>query len=154
MTIRNKKDFLAGLLFIFIGAGAAAVSQENEMGQLSRMGPAYFPCILGVGLALLGAVLSIRALIVKPEGSEGDLETVHWGVLLCILGSTALFALTLLQLGLILAMAILITVSSFAYSRWRAKEIAVLIVVLCAACWAIFVLGLGMQIPVLPWFMK
>lgn len=154
MTIKNKKDFFSGLLFIFIGAGAAAVSQENEMGQLSRMGPAYFPCILGVSLALLGAALSIRALIVPAAGSEGELEHVHWGVLLCILGSTALFALTLLSLGLILAMAILITVSSFANAHWKAKEIAVLIAVLCAACWAIFSLGLGMQFPVLPWFMN
>ena len=152
MLIKNQKDFWAGILFICFGLGAVVVARENALGTLSRMGPAYFPTILGAMLAILGAVVSLRALVVRAPDGSGDLEGVSWGVLGFVLGSVAVFALTLLSCGLLISMALMVAVSSLANPSWRVKELAVLIVVLCVACWAIFVFGVGMQIPVWPTF--
>ena len=69
-------------------------------GTLSRMGPGFFPTALGVILALLGCCLSLRALLFSGYG-DGSLEGVNWGVLGFILGSVAVFAVSLLELGVL-----------------------------------------------------
>ena len=53
MLNKNQKDFWAGILFVIFGIGTVVVAQENALGTLSRMGPAYFPTILGAMLALM-----------------------------------------------------------------------------------------------------
>lgn len=154
MQIKHEKDFWSGIFFILIGLLAVIFAQENSMGTLSRMGPAYFPTILGVGLVLLGLVISVRALVVKPKPGESyRLEPVHWGVLLFVLGGVACFALALLSLGLIIALALMIAVASLASPLSRRREVGILIIVLCAVCWGVFVYGLGFQVPVLPTFL-
>ena len=151
MMIKNKKDFWAVIFFIAFGAGAAVVAQENALGTLSRMGPGFFPTALGVILALLGCGLSLRALILSGA-ADGALEKVHWGVLLCILGSVAVFAVALLELGVLLSIALMIVLSSLASGRFRAGEVGVLTVFMCLLCWLIFIFGVGLQVPVLPAF--
>ena len=150
--IKNKKDFWAGIFFIAFGAGAAVVAQENALGTLSRMGPGFFPTALGVILALLGCGLSLRALLLSGTG-DGSLEKVHWGILLCILGSVAVFAVTLLEFGVLLSIALMIVLSSLASGRFRAGEVGVLTVFMCLLCWVIFIFGVGLQVPVLPAFL-
>ena len=146
--IKNKKDFWAGIFFIAFGAGAAAVAQENALGTLSRMGPGFFPTALGVILALLGCCLSLRALLFSGCG-DGSLG----GVLGFILGSVAVFAVSLLELGVLLSIALMIVISSLASGRFRAREVAVLTVFMCLLCWVIFIFGVGLQVPVLPAFL-
>ena len=120
MTIKNNKDFWAGALFMLFGIGAAVVAQENELGTLSRMGPGFFPTALGLILALLGAVISVRALV-EPVANEtdGQISPVQWGVLFFILGSVALFALSLLTVGLLGSITILVVTSSLAAGKDR-----------------------------------
>ena len=140
------------IFFIAFGAGAAAVAQENALGTLSRMGPGFFPTALGVILALLGCCLSLRALLFSGYG-DGSLEGVNWGVLGFILGSVAVFAVSLLELGVLLSIALMIVISSLASGRFRAREVAVLTVFMCLLCWVIFIFGVGLQVPVLPAFL-
>ena len=127
------------------------MAQENALGTLSRMGPGFFPTALGVILTLLGCGLSLRALLLSGAG-DGSLEKVHWGVLLCILGSVAVFAVTLLEFGVLLSIALMIVLSSLASGRFRAGEVGVLTVFMCLLCWLIFIFGVGLQVPVLPAF--
>jgi len=152
MTIKNEKDFWAGVLFMLLGIGAAIVAQENELGTLSRMGPSFFPTVLGVILAFLGAVISLRALMGSVVSKDGRIAPVHWGVLLFVLGSVALFALSLLTLGLLASIAILVVTSSLAVgkigARW--KEVGVLTIFLATLCWVVFGYGIGLQVPVWP----
>ncbi len=153
MIIKHQKDFWAGVLFIAFGLLAVIVAQENAMGSLSRMGPAYFPTILGAVLIVLGTLISLKALFFKPsDPNQSHIEPVHWGVLFFILGGVACFALALLSLGLLIALALMIAVASLASPMSRRKEVGVLIVVLCAVCWGVFVYGLGFQVPVWPSF--
>ena len=56
MSIRNPKDFWAGLLYVVLGLAAVYIAQDYEMGTATRMGPGYFPTLLGGFLALIGVV--------------------------------------------------------------------------------------------------
>ena len=65
MKIKNGKDFWAGLMFISFGLGFALVAQNYPMGSAVRMGPAYFPTVLGALLAVLGGAILFRAFVSK-----------------------------------------------------------------------------------------
>src|SRR5262249_51599247 len=65
MRVTNGKDFWAGLMFISFGLGFMYVSGNYPMGTAVRMGPAYFPTVLGGILAVLGAVVFFRAFVSK-----------------------------------------------------------------------------------------
>src|SRR5438309_5604902 len=86
MKITNGKDFWAGVMFIAFGLGflllaigppAFLVELAKQfdykleygysMGNAVRMGPAYFPTVLGGILAVLGAVVLLRAFLSKIE---------------------------------------------------------------------------------------
>jgi len=67
MKIKAPKDFWAGLLFVAFGMGFLAVSQTYRMGTAFRMGPAYFPSILGGLLAFLGASILFRSFTVAGQ---------------------------------------------------------------------------------------
>jgi hypothetical protein len=67
MHIKNGKDFWAGLMFMGFGLGFAAVAQNYPMGSAVRMGPAYFPTVLGAMLAVLGGMVFFRAFVSKFE---------------------------------------------------------------------------------------
>ena len=61
-AIRHPKDFVAGLIFLAFGIAAIALSSGYPLGTAARMGPGYFPRILGILLVVLGAALTLRAL--------------------------------------------------------------------------------------------
>ena len=67
MHIKNGKDFWAGLMFIGAGLSFMLVSQNYPMGSAVRMGPAYFPTVLGGLLAVLGAMVLFRAFVSRIE---------------------------------------------------------------------------------------
>ena len=61
---RNPKDFWTGLLYILFGSSAILIARDYGMGTAVRMGPAYFPNILGGLLIVIGAISVIRSFIV------------------------------------------------------------------------------------------
>jgi hypothetical protein len=65
MKVTNGKDFWAGLMFMSFGLGFMYVSRDYSMGTAVRMGPAYFPMVLGGMLTVLGAVVFFRAFVSK-----------------------------------------------------------------------------------------
>lgn len=67
MQIKNGKDFWAGLMFVGAGLSFMLVSLNYPMGSAVRMGPAYFPTVLGGMLAVLGAMVFFRAFVSKFE---------------------------------------------------------------------------------------
>jgi hypothetical protein len=67
MQIKNGKDFWAGLMFAGFGLGFMLVALNYPMGSAVRMGPAYFPTVLGGMLAILGAMVFFRAFVSKFE---------------------------------------------------------------------------------------
>ena len=146
LTIRHPKDFIAGLLFIALGAGAIVISADYTLGTAAHMGPGYFPRMLGILLVIIGAVLSLRALRLRGE----SLPAWKWRPTVIVLGSVVLFGAIVTPLGLVLSTVILIVLSSAASTEFRAREALVSSVLLAAAVVGVFVFGLHLQLPIWP----
>src|ERR671939_482457 len=66
MKIKSPKDFWAGVMFVGTGVFFMVWAVEHyQMGTAVRMGPAYFPTVLGGLLALLGVVILLESLAVE-----------------------------------------------------------------------------------------
>jgi hypothetical protein len=71
MKIKSQKDFWSGLMFI--GSGLFFMLWaifHYQMGTAVRMGPAYFPTVLGGLLAVLGAFVLLESATLQPEGDQ------------------------------------------------------------------------------------
>jgi Tripartite tricarboxylate transporter TctB family len=144
--IRNPKDFYSGLIFIAFGIAAIIIGSNYALGTAARMGPGYFPRILGILLILLGAALSLRAL--RTRGSP--VPVWKWRPTLIVLGSVILFGLIVNYVGMVLSTIILIVLSSAASHEFRPKEALISGVLLAALAVGVFVIGLKLQLPIWP----
>ena len=146
VKLSSNKDFFAGLLFFLFGVFAVIVARNYPMGTSFRMGPGYFPTVLGGGLALLGLFTAVHALW---SGSE----TIEPGAprpLLLTFSSILAFGIFLEPFGLVLAALTLVGIACLAGQEFRLREVAVLGLALTALAVGIFVYGLGMTIKVWP----
>ena len=144
--IRHPKDFYSGLIFIGFGVAAIVIGSNYALGTAARMGPGYFPRILGILLIILGAALSLRAL--RVQGSP--VPSWKWRPTLIVLGSVILFGVIVNTVGLVLSTIILIVLSSAASHEFRYKEALVSGVLLATLAVAVFVIGLKLQLPIWP----
>ena len=147
--IRHPKDFWSGIVFLFFGLSAIVIGQDYEMGTAGRMGPAYFPSVLGGLLALVGAASLVRSFFRQGE----PVGRLYWRELALVLVAVLLFGFLVRDAGLIPATLVLIMISSYAGQKFNlAKSIALAI---GAALFAVglFVKLLGLQMPMFgPWF--
>ena len=72
--LRNNRDLIAGLLFIVLGALAAVLARDYPFGTTMRMGPGYFPTMLGGILLVFGATILLRGI------RSGETVKGEWGV--------------------------------------------------------------------------
>jgi hypothetical protein len=153
--MKNAKDFWSGILFIAFGAFFAGFARQYDMGTAARMGPAYFPTVLGLLLAAIGAFVAFKGLTAEPEqGQSGQVDRFYFKPLILVLGAVVAFGLLLRPAGLIVALLALIFISSLGSGEFRFKEILPLAIGLCLLVLAVFIWGLGLTIPVLPAFMQ
>jgi putative tricarboxylic transport membrane protein len=145
-SIPSPKDFISGLIFVAFGIAAIVLGSAYPLGTAARMGPGYFPRILGILLIALGAAIVLRALKVKGERLPGW----KWRPVLVVTIGVVLFGVLLLPLGLVLSTMMLIVLASFASPEFRIKESLISGVVLAALCVGVFVIGLKLQLPIWP----
>jgi hypothetical protein len=145
-VVRSPKDFFAGLLFIAFGVAAIVIGSNYTLGSAARMGPGYFPRMLGILLIILGALLSLRAL--RLQGSK--IPPFAWRPTLTVLASVVIFGLIVTYAGLVISTILLIVMASSASHEFRPREAVISAVFLAALCVGIFVIGLKMQIGIWP----
>lgn len=61
-TLLRNKDVLGGALVCALGAGAIAMVRGNAIGTLGRMGPGFFPTLIGVVMVLTGVAILLGGL--------------------------------------------------------------------------------------------
>ena len=146
MKIRSPKDFWSGLIFVAIGVAFVALASQYRMGDLHRMGPGLFPTMVGGLLAALGAIVALRALVFEgPPVAAFEVRPLAFGLL-----SIVLFGLALQFLGLVVAVAVLVLVGSYASREVRPLQNMALAVVMVAFSVGVFVLLLGLPLPLWP----
>ena len=149
LGIRDPRDFWSGV--IFGGAGLAAVlfGRDLSMGTATKMGPGYFPTVLGMILTLIGLALVVRSCLVRGEPLAGFAVRP----LVLVLGATLVFGLTVRGAGLVVGLIVLVTVSAAASRLVEWRSTAILAVALAVFSAVVFVKVLGLPIPLLGrWF--
>jgi hypothetical protein len=146
LRIRSQKDFWCGLLFLAIGVGVMVLARNYRLGTGARMGPGYFPTLLGGVLAFLGLTLIIPALLRDGE----EFPPLHPRPLILILLSILVFGLALDYLGFALAVAALVVIGGLADPDLRPVEIAGVALFLVVFSIGIFVALLGMPLTLWP----
>jgi hypothetical protein len=147
--IRNVKDFWTGVVYIAFGSTALIISRGYNMGTALKMGPAYFPTILSGLLILIGVISLIRSFI-KP-GTPFSVFALRG--LILITASIILFGFIVRGAGLVIALPVLVIISSYASIRFRWKYSLLLSAGLTIFCILIFLKGLGVPLPVVgSWF--
>jgi hypothetical protein len=150
MRIRHPKEFLTGGMFVFFGGSATVMSTGLTIGTAAKMGPGYFPLILGALLVGLGIVLLLRS-IFGSKDSHGwpMLQIKPVGI---VLTSVVMFSLILRPLGLLMSTAVLVVLASTASHEFRWKEALLNAAVLVAIILVVFVYFLEFPLPVWPAF--
>ena len=151
MRIRNQRDFWSGVMFLVLGVLFVMFSQAYQLGTPARMGPGFFPTMLGALMALLGLGIGWRAL--SRSSGKTELEPVGWRELFLVLVSVAVFSATLPYLGMVVSVSLLIAIAALASHEFSWKETAISIVVLLVMSDLVFVRGLELQFPVWPTFL-
>jgi uncharacterized membrane protein YiaA len=151
LKIKSEKDFWSGIMFLVVGIVFAVGATNYSMGTSARPGPGYFPLILSIILAILGAIVLFKSLTIETEGGD-KIGHIAWRPLLVVVASIAMFAVLLPRLGMFLTIPVLIVMVSFAGDEFKWKGVLIAAVVLTIFSWLVFVKGLGLTIPVLPSF--
>jgi hypothetical protein len=146
MHIRAPKDFWSGVMFIAFAAVALLAARGYSLGAAGRMGPGYFPILLGSVLALIGLILVVRSFVIDGE----TVSRIKVWPLAIIAVAVILFGVLLQPLGLILSLALVTVVSAFASRESKPLEVAALTCVLLAFAVGVFVYGLRLPLPVWP----
>lgn len=150
MLVKNQQDFWSGLMFMVLGAGFAFIAQAKySMGTAARMGPGYFPFILGILLFVLGAIVALSALR-GEHNSENNIHKFDWDILILVIGSIALFALMLNHMGIYISVVVLILFSSLASHEFSLKIAIFNAIFLILFAWLTFIKGLGLVFPEWP----
>jgi hypothetical protein len=147
LRIRNQRDFAAGVMFLAFGLVGAIVGRSYDMGAAGRMGPGYFPAMLSGGLLLFGLVIGLRGLVIDGQ----PVEQIALRPLLAVLGSIAVFGLTLDRLGLIISVAMVSLIMAFATPSRKWVEVILSAAVMSLFCVLVFVVGLDQQMKIWGW---
>ena len=131
--------FGAGLFFVLHGL-------SYPLGTMSRMGPGYYPVLLGIvaiGLSLL--------MLCAAKSESARLPAIAWRPLGAVLGAILAVMLTIRLLGLVPAIMLTVFISGLADRRSRPRETLLLAASLAFGAWLVFSKGLGMPMPVFRW---
>ena len=166
IKIKSQQDWWAGLMFIAFGLFFIVFAMGTpefidklvgtrliagyQMGSSVRMGPAYFPVVLGGLLVFLGSLVLLDSLV--EEGPE--VATFHFRPLIFIAISSLAFAYLLKPLGLVLASVALVFISAYGGHEFKFKEVAIMSVVLVIFSELVFVKGLSLPFPICPDFIE
>ena len=158
MKIRNQKDLWGGVIFAATGfafliiaygfrIGDTVLLPGYSMGTPARMGPAFFPFWLGLILTVLGIGISVAAV---RSSEDKPLEKFHYGAVGWVRGAVCVFGLLMKPLGMPLAGAALVIISSYGSHDFKWKHVLWLSLGLVVFCTAVFVYGLKLPIPLCP----
>jgi Tripartite tricarboxylate transporter TctB family len=146
MRIRAPKDFWSGVMFCGFAAVGILAARGYSLGTAGKMGPGYFPLMLGGVLAVLGGILIARSIVLDGE----PLPRIHVVPLTVIALAVSLFGLLIEPLGLVVALAVLTVLSAWAGPQFRLTETVALTAVLIAFSIGVFVYALGLPLAIWP----
>jgi hypothetical protein len=153
MQIKSQRDFCSGLMFVVVGVAFAVGASHYSMGSSVKPGAGYFPLILSLLMAVLGAIVLFKSLTIETEGGD-PIGNVAWRPLIAIVGSIAAFGATIEVLGLLVAVPILVLIASLGSAEFRWLSVIVNVLVLTLLAWLVAVYGLKLHVAMWPAFLN
>lgn len=159
MNIKSQKDFFSGLLFTAVGVAFAWGATNYSIGTGARMGPGYFPLMLGILMAIVGAIITFKSLVVETEDGE-KVGAWAWKSLFFVIAANLVFGVLLGGLpsigwpamGMIAAIYALTFVAGLASDEFNFREVMILATVLAVLSYLGFIVLLKLQFPAWPAF--
>jgi Tripartite tricarboxylate transporter TctB family len=152
LEIRNQKDFGAGLMYMVIGLFFTIMATQYPMGTAAKMGPGYFPFWLGIVMTALGLLILVKSLSAKAAIEK--IPPFNWKVIGLITGSVIAYGILLPTMGFIVAVFVLVFMSASASHEFHWKGTLINATFLIVFTYSVFVLGLKLQFPLLPFFLQ
>lgn len=143
---RSFTDVLGGGVFVVIGGAFVVVSLGYELGTPLRMGPGYFPLVVGGILAALGLAIVVKGLI---AGEMLEFGSIPWRAVIVIVAAVVFFGLTVRGLGFAPTVAVTAFLTALASHRIRLLTAVAIAAGLTVASVLIFVGGLQLRLPLL-----
>src|SRR5688572_8881474 len=130
VPLLGNKRFLSGIMFLFIGGGAIYMAQDYPMGSALRMGPGYFPIVLGSIIGLFG-IWELIIGVLKPDPVKGN-----WSIraLIILPLSCVVFGVMMEKVGFVPALIALVAVSALAGKEFKLLEVLIMAVLLTILC--------------------
>ncbi len=147
MQIQNA---LAGALILVLAACTIREGLVHEIGMMARIGPGFFPLMLGAILACLGV-----AVLFVPETRAQTLSDMTAEIvktarpLFFVSAGVAAFALLIDRSGLVPATFASVVLGSYGNRSARLVPVLLLGIGLAALAALVFRFGLGMHMPLL-----
>ena len=147
---KARKDLLAGAVFAGFGLAFAITSATYDIGTPLRMGPGFFPLVLGGILVVLGISIAVKGLV---AGEGGDLGAVPWRALVLLVAAILFFGFTVRDLGLAPALFVTVLLAALAGRGARVVPSLLIAASLTALSVVIFLGALQLPLPLLgTWF--
>lgn len=150
LQIKDRRSFYSGLMFILFGVLFAGAAARYEVGAPARMGPGWFPVVLGGLLTVLGLMIALGAC--GRRAAKTDVGRISWREFALVLLAIASFALLLPTFGAVLAIVVMVAICAWAGREYRPLETALVAIALAVICDVVFVRGLGLPIDSWPSF--
>lgn len=153
---RIKKDYYGGALMTLVGLVAVMSGMKYHIGELSRMGPGFFPVVVGALMALTGLCIALTARAKVPADAVTAGHAHGSGVpdlrgCACIVGGVLAFILIGKYGGLIPATFSIVFISALGDRKNTIKEAALLAAAMCAVAAVVFSWALQLQLPLFAW---
>jgi hypothetical protein len=143
---RTNKDLWAGIMYMATGAIAMWIAKDYPFGSALRMGPGYFPTVLGGIMIAMGLYVLALGLRKDHEKIQGN-----WSIRALIILPIAMvvFGILMEYAGFIPAMLALVPISALAGREFKWMEVVPLSIGLLIVCTAGFIYGLGLPYPLI-----
>jgi len=143
VPLSANKRFLSGIMFIAIGGASIYIAQDYPMGSALRMGPGYFPIVLG-GIIIGFGIWELIIGSLKPDQVQGN-----WSVraLIILPLSAVIFGLLMEYAGFVPALVALMLVSALASKEFKFVEQLLLAIGITVGAVGLFIYGLGLPYP-------
>ncbi len=148
LGLSKNRDFWAGLMLMGIGVAAIYIARDYRFGSTTKMGPGFFPALLGGVLIAFGVAIVVVGLR-SGEQIQGRLSL---RALFLLPLSLVLFGILMELAGFIPAMAAVISVSAASGREFKWVEVLLLTLLLTGASAALFIWGLGLPYPLIKGF--
>ena len=146
---KARKELLAGTAFVAFGLAFAVAAASYEIGTPLRMGPGYFPLVLGGLLVLLGLMIMVTGFV---AGGDEEIGPVAWWSAGLIVAALLFFGFTVRGLGLVPSLLVTSLLAALAGRRTGIVAAAVIAAGLTTLSILIFVTGLQLPLPLVgPW---